>query len=410
TGLGNKAEVQVYTGIGSATTPFQGVAVTATADGYIVSVSVAGSGGGFAGVAGSAAVSILKETTRAWVGKGAQINKAAGSADDLQSVTILAANALRVIEASGGLGGGGTAGVGAGVDVAKLTKITEAYVENGTSASAANRADIAARGDISVGALSDDNIISIAATLGAGGSAGIAGSVGTWMVDITTRAKVGDYSKLMALGNVTVMARADTNLSMIAGSIAGAGAAAIGASVGVSIVKKTTEALIGLSAVIDAKATQAAVSVPTGLFTPSYSQVNVSAVDTGADTITLSGPSAYRTGDAVVYRKGANVVGGLTDGGTYYAIEVAGQGSKVRLATSAENARAGTAINLTSSGNGQIQPLGKTLPSSNNRDISDDGLLSKRKATPELVNIRGVSVVAVNTDTIENLSVAGAAA
>ena len=128
---------------------------------------------------------------------------------------------------------------------------------------------------------------------------------------------------------------------------------------------------------------------PTGVFNVANSQVDVASVDTTNDTITLTGASGYRTGDAIVYRKTSaqTAVGGLTDGGTYYAIEVPGQGNMVKLATSAENARAGTAIDLTSSGAGKIQPLGKATPTINNADVNEAGLVSKRKATPEIVSV-----------------------
>src|SRR5206468_3003595 len=78
----------------------------------------------------------------------------------------------------------------------------------------------------------------------------------------------------------------------------------------------------------------------------------------GKETLTLNGAEELQTGDAVIYRKGdaANtVVGGLTDGGTYYAI-VQSDGS-LKLATTRANAVAGTAIDLTSAGTGSDHRL-----------------------------------------------------
>ena len=57
----------------------------------------------------------------------------------------------------------------------------------------------------------------------------------------------------------------------------------------------------------------------------------------------------FATGDAVVV-DATGGVGGLTAGTTYYAIKVSG-GTNIQLATSAANAAAGTAVNLTSAGN-----------------------------------------------------------
>jgi hypothetical protein len=61
-----------------------------------------------------------------------------------------------------------------------------------------------------------------------------------------------------------------------------------------------------------------------------------------------------QTGDAVVYRKGdeGTNIGGLIDGTTYYAIVDSSEPKKLKLAASAADATAGTAINLTSPGTG----------------------------------------------------------
>jgi hypothetical protein len=88
--------------------------------------------GGTAGVAGSATVSVVNETTSARIHKGALINTLdTGSAGSEQGVRVTAADLTRVIDAAGGLGGGGAAGIGAGVDVGVLTKNTLASIDDG---------------------------------------------------------------------------------------------------------------------------------------------------------------------------------------------------------------------------------------------------------------------------------------
>ncbi len=70
-----------------------------------------------------------------------------------------------------------------------------------------------------------------------------------------------------------------------------------------------------------------------------------SAVSTANDTITLTS-HAFNTGDAVTYSdKGGTVIAGLTDGGTFFIIKV--DANTVKLATTASNAVAGTAIDIT---------------------------------------------------------------
>lgn len=72
-------------------------------------------------------------------------------------------------------------------------------------------------------------------------------------------------------------------------------------------------------------------------------------VNTTAETITYTG-HGMNAGEALVYNNGGSTtLTGLTSGTTYYAIIV--DANTFKLATSAANATAGTAINLTGTGN-----------------------------------------------------------
>jgi len=84
------------------------------------------------------------------------------------------------------------------------------------------------------------------------------------------------------------------------------------------------------------------------------------APDVNTEQITLT-THGLETGDPVRYVKGDTVVGGLTDGTTYYVIKV--DSTNIKLATNATNANAGTAINLTHQGSGshKVQKLLKNL-------------------------------------------------
>ena len=81
--------------------------------------------------------------------------------------------------------------------------------------------------------------------------------------------------------------------------------------------------------------------------------ITVNHVNTTDETITLANHNLTTT-DAVVYRAptttGGSTVGGLSAGTTYYAIVV--DSNTIKLATSTGNATAGTAVNLTSTGQG----------------------------------------------------------
>jgi flagellin-like hook-associated protein FlgL len=77
--------------------------------------------------------------------------------------------------------------------------------------------------------------------------------------------------------------------------------------------------------------------------------VATTAVNTTTEVITMTGHS-FSTGDAVKYSaNGGTALGGLTDTATYYVIKVSNDTFK--LATTSANATAGTAIDLTGTGN-----------------------------------------------------------
>lgn len=87
-----------------------------------------------------------------------------------------------------------------------------------------------------------------------------------------------------------------------------------------------------------------------------FDATSTDVVSTSAETIVINGHS-YETGDAVIYTVTTDEteIGGLTSGTTYYAIRV--DSNTVKLATTAENAAAGTAINLSAVGTGTEDTL-----------------------------------------------------
>lgn len=90
-----------------------------------------------------------------------------------------------------------------------------------------------------------------------------------------------------------------------------------------------------------------------------FDATDTDVVDTTAETIVI--PShGFATGDAVAYESSGDAIGGLTDGTTYFAIRVSE--NVIKLATSASNATAGTAINLSAVGAGTADTLQLTAP------------------------------------------------
>ncbi len=134
----------------------RGVIVTAVSFEDIVLVAAGGAGGGTAGIAGLASVSVLNETTRAFLDVGATVNPANGAANVAQDVVVRAADQTNIVGVGGALAGGGNVGIGVGVDVGTINKRTEAFVDE--------RTDVKANRDIRVEALSREDIVSVSAS------------------------------------------------------------------------------------------------------------------------------------------------------------------------------------------------------------------------------------------------------
>ncbi|MCI0347303.1 MAG: hypothetical protein L0221_17970, partial [Chloroflexi bacterium] len=128
-------------------------------------------------------------------------------------------------------------------------------------------ATVSAEGDVEVEAHSSEEIISVSAAIGGGGTVGIAGSAGVQVLSITTRAFIGDdiptdassltsgVADVVAEGNVILNAADETEIDLISGTVAAAGTVAVGASAAITVVDKTTEAYIGRNAAVTGKGT-----------------------------------------------------------------------------------------------------------------------------------------------------------
>ena len=241
----------------------QGVAVTAHSSDNITTVAA---GGTFAGepaaFAGSATVTILSETTRAYIGAGAQINNLAmGSEDTDQDVWVQAAERTDL----DGIAGAASVslksrGVGAGVDVAIINKDTEAYIGGGAAVEATD--------SVRVDAFSEEDILSAAAAFAAGKSQGVAGGVGVGVsvYTIDTRAYIGALANVSANDNVRVSAEERTLLEIINGALSFGVNGALAGGIGVPIFTKTTEAYIGDGAMVEGRGLGSGITVDSGDF------------------------------------------------------------------------------------------------------------------------------------------------
>ena len=137
-----------------------------------------------------------------------------------------------LLNLAGGLGVGGTAGVGATVVVLVFDKTVEAQL-GGVISSA---------GDVSVSAEAVDDVLLLALAFGGGGTVGVAGDVSALVFQNQTTAALS--GKILKAHNVSVEAISTSKLYNIAATVAGGGAAAVAAVAIVTYFQSITTAYI----------------------------------------------------------------------------------------------------------------------------------------------------------------------
>ena len=309
-----------------------GVAVTGAETSNIILIAIGGSGGQTAGIAGSATVEVLNNTTTASIGSNAKVNCVGAGCSvpvgtlPTSSVVVTATDRTTLSAAAGMLAVGGTAGVGAGADVQVITKNTSASVGDGSF--------VNARGDVVVSAISSENLLSISVGGTVGGTAAVAINAAVPVLSITTTARLGASTVVVAGGNVIVSADESLTLTVVAGNIAISGTASVGAGAAVPIITKVTSATIGDLGRVTALATPAQIghdTVNTGGFNTTANDLRFNPrgptpgdnrpQGLGGDGTTFTMPfnHGFSTGQQVLYDAGGGApVNGLTSGHTYY--------------------------------------------------------------------------------------------
>lgn len=213
----------------------------ATASQDLTTFAIAGAASGSVSVGGAAVVNVINTDTRAYLGDGAELNKAATLTS--QSASLSAQDTTSLFDVVAGAAAGGSVGVGASGDVAVITKSTQAYVGSGAWAETA--------GNLLVQSAAAEDFRSIAIGLGVGGSAGAAGSVSVYSLTGTTLAYVDNNATLRVRGSALIAADDQSVMDLISGSASAGGSGAIGAAAGVTVFDKTTRASIGDSADVE---------------------------------------------------------------------------------------------------------------------------------------------------------------
>ena len=213
----------------------------------------------------------MSNTTRAHIDSNATVSGPSAAA------SVSATDTTSILGISGAVAIGGTAGVGAGVDVEVINKDTEAWI--------ANLAQVNVSGNAAVSATSSESATSIAVGGGFAGDVAVNVNVAVSVYNITTKAFIAggplltDGATVNAGGSAGVSADEQLSLNMIGGNLSASGTAAVGAAASVPVVTKETHAYIGDHAKVNA-AGASGVSAATG-------KVSLLATDTHFDPSAL---------------------------------------------------------------------------------------------------------------------------
>lgn len=202
-------------------------------DSRVINVAVGIGGAGTAAVQGASATSLINKTTGAEL-TNSNIDKDSANSQNA-NVTVDAQNNSEITSSADVASVAGNAGVGAGVAVNRIVQNTNAAVNSGTMHI----------NNLTVNANGTPRIENIGIGVGAGGTAGVTGSVAVNMIANNVTAHIGNGANIVAGNNVGVIATSDEQIANYAGVLAGGGTAGAGASVSVNRINGNTSATVG---------------------------------------------------------------------------------------------------------------------------------------------------------------------
>ncbi len=235
----------------------------------LVTISAAAGGASSVGVAGSAVVNVLNESTLATSGSKVSFQVSKGASSGVPELNFIAEDVTNVVSVGGSLSVGGSAGAGIGADVAKVHKDTIARIGADSSAYV--------QGDIAIIANSLEDFTSVAAGMAASGGASVSVDASVHVLDVTTKAYIANkedpndtLASIHAVGNIVIAADDQTQIDKVVGVFSGGSGAAIAAGAAVSTIDKSTEAFVGNGVKVTAEGDTNGTVVRTGRFSASY--------------------------------------------------------------------------------------------------------------------------------------------
>ncbi|EHI49802.1 hemolysin-type calcium-binding region [SAR116 cluster alpha proteobacterium HIMB100] len=237
-GIGGDIVVQVkdtraFIAQGADVTAANDVVVHANNSDRIINSAVSVGGGSSAGVSGAAAIGVVVNTTKAYID---------GEVDAGSDLTVKAGSKAEHIQIAGGIGAGGTAGIGASFGIGFVKNETEAYIDENAVTNASD--------NTSVTADTTENAVTAVIAGGVGGTVGVSVSAGIKVHMSNTRAYIKgqvnqDDNFTSATQDVNVAAVNRINTIDVVGGIGGGGTVGVGVTLNALVVYNNAQAWIG---------------------------------------------------------------------------------------------------------------------------------------------------------------------
>ena len=241
-----------------------GVSINANSDQHLSTIAVGGTiGGSNVGVAGSATVTVIDETTLAYVDApgsprpATAIVQGGTGLGSTGNVAIDAEDTMELLGTAGALTFGGKAGVGVEGRGRRYPQDPGLY---------RRRCQGRGRSSITVVANASETITSLSLAGAFSGNVAVGVTAGVSTLDLTTSAFIDSGAVVTAKNNVLVSAEDGTTVTQVAGNVDGSGSVLVGVGAGISVIDKTTNSYIASDAQVTALAQGSAITANTGRF------------------------------------------------------------------------------------------------------------------------------------------------
>lgn len=200
------------------------------------------------GISGDVAVNVIEDDVQAWISDGMTVNAANDLTIRAESDAILVGSTVAFAIVSGTPPPTKAVSIAGSLISNTLIRKTHAFTED---------VDITA-GNVLIDASSTDRHLSVsaggaAAPVESEKSVAVAGSVNLHVVVNYTVAALGDQTRLISTGDVTVEAENVVQFASIAGAVAVAGQVGVGAAIDLASVANTAQAFIGAGSDVQAQ-------------------------------------------------------------------------------------------------------------------------------------------------------------